>query len=226
MKTERFEMRLDAQTLTDVDAWRGLQADVPSRAEAIRRLIATGLARTDSSHVHLDDGAKLVATMLRDLYRHLGVNGEIDPDLVTGAIDGGHHWALGWEYPGVFGSEPVDPKLVSEVSAILNMWRSIERAYDSLSDEDKAQVADNSTFHADESLFPGFDANEETKHYSVAAFLVRRLRRFAEFEGRDLNSHWPYLENYRRMLRRSDGMRTDALRGRDLSRDQLTTLLS
>ena len=50
-KTERFELRLDPGILEDVDAWRGRQADVPSRAEAVRRLIDAGLAEPKGSEI-------------------------------------------------------------------------------------------------------------------------------------------------------------------------------
>jgi metal-responsive CopG/Arc/MetJ family transcriptional regulator len=38
-KTERFEMRLETTMIERVDAWRRKQEDLPSRAEAFRRLI-------------------------------------------------------------------------------------------------------------------------------------------------------------------------------------------
>lgn len=44
-KTEEFEMRMEPETLKKVDDWRRKQPDLPSRAEAIRRLVEMGLAR-------------------------------------------------------------------------------------------------------------------------------------------------------------------------------------
>jgi hypothetical protein len=41
--TERFEMRLSKVDLERLDDWRRSQADLPSRAEAIRRLVEIGL---------------------------------------------------------------------------------------------------------------------------------------------------------------------------------------
>lgn len=43
-KTERFEMRLDPKLLERIDGWRREQSDIPSRAEAIRRLVELALA--------------------------------------------------------------------------------------------------------------------------------------------------------------------------------------
>ena len=45
-KTERFEMRLSPEFVARVDEWRRRQADLPSRAEAIRRLAEAGLKKT------------------------------------------------------------------------------------------------------------------------------------------------------------------------------------
>jgi len=42
-KTERFEMRLDEATIKRIDDWRRAQPDLPSRAEAIRRLVDQAL---------------------------------------------------------------------------------------------------------------------------------------------------------------------------------------
>ena len=42
-KQKRFEMRADDAFLKAVDDWRRKQADLPGRAEAIRRLVELGL---------------------------------------------------------------------------------------------------------------------------------------------------------------------------------------
>ena len=43
MLSERFELRFTADLLRQIDDWRRKQSDLPSRAEAIRRLIETAL---------------------------------------------------------------------------------------------------------------------------------------------------------------------------------------
>ena len=43
MKTERLEMRIEPEWIAKVDDWRRRQTAIPSRAEAIRRLIQLGL---------------------------------------------------------------------------------------------------------------------------------------------------------------------------------------
>lgn len=45
--TERFEMRLSESGVERLDEWRRIQRDLPSRAEAIRRLVDCGLEFRD-----------------------------------------------------------------------------------------------------------------------------------------------------------------------------------
>ena len=42
-QTERFQMRVSPSFLRLIDEWRRKQPDLPSRAEAIRRLVERGI---------------------------------------------------------------------------------------------------------------------------------------------------------------------------------------
>lgn len=44
-KTKPFQMRVSPEWLETIDNWRRTQPDIPSRAEAIRRLVEKGLDR-------------------------------------------------------------------------------------------------------------------------------------------------------------------------------------
>jgi hypothetical protein len=44
LKDQRVHLVMSADDVDAIDAWRRIQADVPSRSEAIRRLVALGLA--------------------------------------------------------------------------------------------------------------------------------------------------------------------------------------
>jgi hypothetical protein len=44
-KTRPFQMRVAPEWLSMIDEWRRSQPDIPSRAEAIRRLVDMGLGR-------------------------------------------------------------------------------------------------------------------------------------------------------------------------------------
>jgi hypothetical protein len=122
---------------------RARQADLPSRAEAIRRLIEVGLAATRGEKpVRLSHGDKLIIVMLSDLFKQLNVNdGVIDPDFVGEAIVGGHTWGLQWRYPGIFHRYEDSRAVVFEVFNILHMWSLLESGYQNLAHKDDARVA-------------------------------------------------------------------------------------
>src|SRR5438270_13959361 len=92
--TERFEMRLGQSVLEEVDSWRGRQGDLPSRSEAVRRLVEEALAsHSEERQIKISDGEKLILIMLCQLFKHLKLKGgEIDPEFVEAVIFGGHYW--------------------------------------------------------------------------------------------------------------------------------------
>jgi uncharacterized protein len=217
-RTERFEMRLDQSILDSIDAWRAAQGPGISRAEAVRTLIGLGL---HSAQPSFTDGDRLVLLMLRDLMKHFHVRGEINPDLVAEAIWGGHLWGLEWEYDGLFHSHKDRRSTVREVVDILEMWTLIENSFGKLSQKDKQHVEKDGNEHVG---FIGFDGNYETEYLSVARFLIEQLNRFANFKGRELNSHFPVLDRYHRMLDEFYPIRK-SLTGRDLTGVELIKVL-
>lgn len=224
-KTERFEMRLDQDMIDQIDRWRSDQNDVPSRAEAARRLIEAGLEQQAEKRVHVSDGEKLILTMMHDLYRRLDIkDGEIDPSFVLSAISGGHNWALDWTYQGLFHRHEDSRQEVREVVDILDMWSFLEGGYAKLGDADKARIASEAGTWGKHVSFLGFDGNNESTHRSIALFLVRDMDRFSDFKGRELNSHMPLLDAYRSMLRVFLPMRA-TLTGGGLSVAQIIAVL-
>ena len=199
MKTERFEMRLHRETLERVDKWRAEQPDLPSRAEAMRRLADVGLTGSGQGELRISDGEKLILVLLLDLYRHQKVKTDIDLEFVSEAISGGHYWALKLQYPGLMHGHVDSGPVVSEVTRILSMWDSIERDYAKLSQTDKDRVQTEADPFGDRVMFWGFYANEEADHLSVADFLINHMKRFTRFNGRELDSHMPTVDAYRRM---------------------------
>ena len=198
MKTRRFEMRFDGDTLQRLEAWRREQPDLPSRAESVRRLVNAGIAALGDGHgVRLSHGEKLILWMLCDLFKEHKVEGEIDSEFVCAVISGGHDWALDWNFPEL-ASHPIDRELVSEVVQVLNMWTFIERGYEDLSNRDKERVKSES--YGRSPIFSGFYGNEESEHLRVTLFLINRLKKFRWFKDRELDSHHPTIDAYRRML--------------------------
>ena len=50
-KGERFELRLNQETLERIDNWRSQQRDLPSRSEAVRKLVTAGLGRPEHAQL-------------------------------------------------------------------------------------------------------------------------------------------------------------------------------
>jgi len=224
--TERFEMRLGPSVLDEVDAWRARQSDLPSRSEAVRRLVEIGLATsgTDKPQITIDDGQKLILVMLSELFKSLKLKGgEIDAEFIEESIFGGHYWGLEWKFPGIFHGHKDAPATVTEVVDILDMWYFLERGYDELPKKDKERVAKEAEPFGKNVRFGGFDGNHE-EHYSVARFLVEKLERFSEFKDRDLNAHMPTIDTHQRMLEVFKPIRGN-LAGRGLNADEIIEIL-
>ena len=225
-KTERFEMRLDPETLKKVDNWRSNQPDLPSRAEAVRRLMEIGLSEMESKSPKLSDGEKLIVSMLCELYKHHKIDGDIDPLFVDEALLGGHYWGLKWQYPGIFEVEADHIETVYEVVDVLNVWWFLEQSYTRLSKKDKDRVKKEADSFGDDVVFRGFDGHEEGEHLLIAQFLIDKLNRFTDFRGRDLDSHMPSINSYRRMVKAFKPIRSHLGGGNLLSAVHIIKILN
>lgn len=220
---ERFELRLDQETLDAIDNWRSKQAAVPSRSQAIRSLVDKGLGQADDQ-MRFTSGETMVMWMLADLAKALKAKTEIDPDFVMNALSGGHLWALRWKHQGIFHNHVDSPETVSEVVNILDMWDFIEASFDALSRKERERAIKESGYVVSKPQFHGFDGNNETSHMGVARFLIHDLERFSRFKDRELNSHMPSLGSYRRLFRSFEPMRSTLAGGR-LTVSQLIDVL-
>jgi uncharacterized protein YfbU (UPF0304 family) len=183
-----------------------------------------GLNTSASDKVEFSDGEKLNLLMQCEIYNHLGIDGEIDPKFVGAVINGGHNWALKWEYTGIFHGHQDNENTVSEVVDILDMWLFIESGHKSLSKQDKSRVKMEAKPFGEHVAFPGFDGNNESEHLSIAIFLTRDLGRFSFLKNRGLNSHCPSIEAYQRMFAVFEPIRRN-LTGGELNATQIIELL-
>ena len=223
--TERFEMRLDQDLLSRIDAWMRSQPEVSTKAEAIRRLIEAGLWTPSEPvpQIQISDGERLVLHMLCDLFKHLEVRSEVDPKFVKEVLFGGHNWALRWQYSGIFHGHVDKRRTVSEVGNILDMWSSIESGFTALSKPDKERLKEEAQLFGEDPRFPGFDGNNESDYFSIARFMIEEMGRFESFKGRELNAHMPTLDIHFRMLAVFEPMK-QTLTGGKLSVTQLIEL--
>jgi uncharacterized protein YfbU (UPF0304 family) len=223
--TERFEMRLGQSVLERLDAWRGNQSDLPSRSETVRRLVEAGLdAAVSDKKIKLSDGNKLILVMLCELFKQLKLKTEIDPEFVEAAINGGHLWAFEWEYPGVFHWHEDDRSILSDVVDVMDMWSFLESGFAKLSRKDKDRVEKEATPFGKYVSFSGFDGNNEGERLGIARFLIDKLHRFSNFKGRELNSHMPTTERYRRMFAVFEPIRRTLI-GRELDGSEIIEIL-
>jgi len=170
----------------------------------------------------LSDGEKLILVMLSELCQKLKTGNEDDAKLVQEAIYSGNLWGLEWAFPGIFhDSEPTEEMLHTTVD-ILDMWSFLERGHEALSPADKGRVGKEASSIGVK--FRGFDGNNEAAYISIARFLIEELDRFQQFDGRDLNSHAPYLGAYARMLTVFLPLRT-TLGSSDLNANQIISIL-
>jgi len=224
-KTERFEMRLDQGTLDQMDKWRSSQSDLPSRAEAVRRLIELGLSSTSKERLKMSDGEKLLTIMLCDIFKHQKIKSDIDPKFVESTIYSGHYWALKQKYSGIFHGHEDISDTRKEVLDVLEMWSCIERGYKNLSKTDKLRVAKDAAYYGQDVSFPGFDGNNESEHRSIALFIIKNLEGYPIFSGRDLNSHSPLIATYKSMLRVFQPLLPNLIGG-DLNAGQIINILN
>jgi uncharacterized protein len=226
--TERFEMRLGQSVLDEVDSWRARQGDLPSRSEAVRRLVEQGLAadapRDKRRDIKLGDGEKLILMMLCELFGKLKINGDLDPAFIEEVIIGGHFWALDWKYTGIFHGHEDSTDKLRETVDVLDMWSFLEYGYEKLSKKDKDRVAKEAEPFGKDVKLHGFDGNNESEYMGIARFMIEQLDRFSKFKGRDLNAHMPTLEAHRRMLAVFQPLR-NKMAGRDLNADEIIETL-
>lgn len=219
-KTERFELRLDQNTIHKIDDWRERQSDNPTRSEAARRLMERGL----NEKIGVSGGERLILALLHELHKHHGVKGEFASDFVMEALYGGHHWAFEWELQGLFHGSLDRDQSVREVVDFLDMWSFLEEAYEGFSKAEKDKI-EKETSYSGGVKFLGFDGNNETEHRGIALFMTEKMGRFERFKGRDLNSHMPSIEVYRRMYSVFEDIRT-RLVGRTMTADEVVTVMN
>lgn len=232
-KTERIELRLEIEIIERLDEWRNAQGDMPTRSEAIRRLLDDKLEEHTKEGFRLNNTDKLTIWMLSEVLKNQIKDRADQQDaqydmktvnLIQEAIYGGHFWALLWEMTGVMHDHIDDPKKVRAVVDILDMWNFIERAYESYTDAQKAEVEAAVGIWGKDPKFHGFDGNNETEYMGIARFLVEQLNRFSDFKGRDFNSHSPTVARNILMARRFDDIRKNLI-GREMSPDEMIEVL-
>ena len=100
-------------------------------------------------------------------------------------------YALEYEKLGSYVDPAVSEAECREVKDILDMYRALKIARGKLPEE---------TFGEGDTVFPGFDGNNETEHFAYATFLIETQNKWPESKRDPRNSHRPMLARYRSML--------------------------
>ena len=146
-----------------------------------------------------------------------------EAELISEALYHGHFWYFDRKgYDALMHDGIDDPRSLSFVIDVLDMWQFIEGAYLKLSAADKKRVDDEAGYR--DPKFLGFDGNGEVEYMSIAMFLVEKLGDFAWFRGRDFNSHMPTVLSYERMSAKFELIRPKLI-GRELSADEMIEIL-
>jgi uncharacterized protein len=172
----------------------------------------------------LSQGEKIILTMLSEIYQKLGIQGEIDPNIVKTSIFSGHTWVLEHKYPVFIEAiEPSDSD-INETCEILDMWQRLEASYDSLDEAGKREVEKNAKIYGKDPRFIGFDGNSDP-HFGIAHHLIEDLDLFKRFKSQGLNAQATVLDGYRRMLVEFRKMQSSAS-GRNLDASEICRMLN
>jgi uncharacterized protein len=163
--------------------------------------------------------------MLADMYKAMKIKGEFDPEFISRTIYSDNLWGFNWELSGIPFEPFENPPEVRETTDYLDMWRFLEQDFEQLSPADKAKLAKDADPYGTSVRFSGFDGNNEP-HYHIASYMVKDLpMAFEHFKGRDLNSHHPSVDRYRRMYTVFEPIRKN-LGDRKLNVDEMIAILS
>ncbi|MES2207746.1 MAG: YfbU family protein [Pseudomonadota bacterium] len=221
-KTERIEIRFNADLIERIDTWRNTQSESLTRPEAVQKLVEQSLNKESSNKVVFTNAEKIILLMLCEVAKNTNTESNI-PEIIDSIITGGHTWAIKSEFPSLFHNQEDDPQKVNEVKKIIAMWWYIESSFERLSEKDKEQVNEKiKPFHV---LFRGFDGNSEAEHLSIAHFLIGTLGQFPLFKNRELNANFPTLDGYRRMLALFEPIHKE-LMGQDLDAAFIIVLIN
>lgn len=222
MTDTNTDFAIDAELLRRIDGWRDLQEVSLSRSEAIAELIKAGLRGQDG--LDLSRGERLILSVLCDVSRKVGTEGMVDPGFLQTAIQGGHSWAIEWEYPSLSHDHTNSRHTADFVVRVLSMWRAIEEGFDKLSQTEKQRLLQE-TGLAGAPEFPGWNGEQEANLKSTARFMTDHMNLFPMFKGRSARaSTKPVLARYKRMIDCLDGLPKSGSEQR-LGADELARLL-
>ncbi len=148
----------------------------------------------------MDIQNKINTILLCDIIKHLGIESQIDTDLVKHAITSGNLWMLNAEYSSL--NEEESPKQDRDfVIEVLNMYRGLSAALRKLPQPTQRNLVEQYDLRIEGNAvqIPGFDGNNEATYFSIVeAFL--KMNKFVEQKEPINNTHSETAEQYTEML--------------------------
>lgn len=145
----------------------------------------------------ITDSEKLILLMLSDLHEVAGLD-KVNTKFLRSAISTNNTWAINWEMPDLGMDLSDTPVEAIDIVNYMHMWGVIEDAWHSIPESRKESMIEK--IQLGKFLkFPGFHSHQEEKYYRIAKLFVDDMGRFERYKGRDLNSHVPMLEQYKKM---------------------------
>ncbi|WP_318387700.1 YfbU family protein [Enterobacter sp.] len=143
---------------------------------------------------------KINTILLCDIVKHLGIESEIDTDLVKHAITSGNLWMLNAEYSLL--DEEESPKQARDfIIEVLNMYRGLSSALRKLPQSTQNNLVERYELRIEGGAIqiPGFDGNNEATYFSIVeAFL--KMNKFVEQKEPINDTHSETVEQYAEML--------------------------
>lgn len=124
-----------------------------------------------------------------------------------------------YDEPVMMSRNPVSGETCQEVGDIMTMYTVLQHSYE--------EAGEPEGVNEDALPFPGFDGNSESQQHGYASFLLNTMDRFGHLEIGEsgLNSHFPMLDQYRRMLREWK-QRREGVGPRKLSEEDIVAILN
>ncbi|MOA25638.1 hypothetical protein D3C78_1463770 [compost metagenome] len=90
------------------------------------------------------------------------------------------------------------PQVAIDVVDYMHMWGTLEDVWSVLPEDQKEYISGRVSL-GKHVRFPGFHSSAESELYSIAKLFVDDMGRFERYKGRDLNSHVPMRDKYKKM---------------------------
>ncbi len=178
----------------------------------------------EDERLRLTEGERVIMLLLTEIQEHLEMENSSRSKLLREAIVSGNLWSIEELFPEVFDNIEITKSTANEAREVLAMWQRLEESFSRLSLAEKEWLTSTGP-QGQYVKFIGFSENYEAEQSHAARFLVNATEQFSYFKGRELNSHVPMSDQYRRMLPRFTSILNEVGNG-DFSAAQLHEVLS